>query len=120
MLFRSADPPGGGRDPYLLELAGKLSAGRVPRAVVAEPIPRANEIDALLAAAGFNGARWGFRAMLTQPALRDWMKIPPLTGALFDGLPADERAALIEAAYAQCDPESWRWEIWSGWTAWKR
>lgn len=120
LYLGEADPPGGGRDPYLLELAGKLSAGRAPQAGAAEPVPPADEIDALLAAAGFNGARWGFRNRLTQPALRDWMKIPPLTDALFARLPADERAALVDAAYAQCDPESWRWETWSGWTAWKR
>ena len=29
-------------------------------------------------------------------------------------------AALVEAAYAQCDTASWRWEAWTGWTAWRR
>jgi hypothetical protein len=52
--------------------------------------------------------------------LRDWLKIPPLTDVLLDGLSADERAAVVDAAYTGCDPESWRWETWSGWTAWKR
>ena len=120
LYLGEADPPGGGTDPFLLELTGKLAAGRVSQAEVAERVPPAAEIDALLAEAGFTVARWGWRAKLTQPAWRDWMKIPPLTDALFDGFSADERAALIDAAYADCDPESWRWETWSGWTAWKR
>lgn len=120
LYLGEADPPGEGRDPYLLELAGKLSGGRAPQAVAAERVPPADEIDALLGAAGFDGARWCFRIRFTQPALRDWMKIPPLTDALLDGLSADERAARVDDAYAQCDPESWRWETWSGWTAWKR
>jgi len=120
LYLGEADPPGGGRDPYLLELIGKLAAGRVPQAEAGERVPPAAEVDGLLAEAGFTCAQWGWRSKLTQPALRDWMKIPPLTDALFDGLSADKRAALVDAAYAQCDPESWRWETWSGWTAWKR
>ncbi len=120
LYLGEADPLGGGRDPYLLELPGKLSAGRLPQAVAAEGLPPTEEIDALLAGTGFTGARWSWRSRFTQPALRDWMKIPPITDALFEGLSADERAALVDAAYAECDPESWRWETWSGWTAWKR
>ena len=120
LYLGEADPPGGGRDPYLLELVGRLSVGRVPGADAVERVPPAEEIDVLLAEAGFAAARWGWRARLTQPAWRDWLKIPPITDALLGGLPADERAALVDAAYAQCDPESWRWETWSGWTAWKR
>jgi len=120
LYLGEADPPGGGRDPYLLELAARLAVGRQPHAGAVERMPRAKEIDALLAAAGFASSRWRWRTRLTQPALCDWMKIPPLTDALFGGLPADERAALVDAAYARCDPDSWRWETWSGWTAWKR
>jgi hypothetical protein len=48
------------------------------------------------------------------------MKIPVLTDVLLDGMAADDRAALVDAAYSQCDPASWRWEAWTGWTAWIR
>jgi len=120
LYLGEADPPGGGQDPYLLELAGKLSRGQGPMASAVERLPTAGEVDALLDDAGFDAAHWGFRSKLTQSAWRDWMKVPPLTDALLDGYSADDRAALIDAAYAQCDPESWRWETWSGWTAWKR
>lgn len=113
------DPPGGGRDPYLLELPGRLAAGRTPNAAATEPLPDASGIDGLLAAAGLVPAGWCCRSRLTQPMLRDWLKIPPLTDALLDGFSADERADLVDAAYAACDAGSWRWEMWAGWTAWK-
>jgi hypothetical protein len=84
-----------------------------------EAPPGADEIERLLREAGFAPARWCARSRLTQTALRDWMKIPVLTDALLDGMAADDRAALVEAAYAQCDTASWRWEAWTGWTAWR-
>ncbi len=113
------DEPGGGADPMLLQLHAKLAEGRTSSAVATDPFPSANAIEALLRDAGFTPARWCARSPFTQAALRDWMKIPVLTDALLDGTPADERAALVDAAYAQCDPASWRWEAWTGWTAWK-
>jgi SAM-dependent methyltransferase len=119
LYLGEADPPGGGRDPCLLQLSSRLSVGRAPSAGAGERVPNAGEIDILLAETGFVSVRWSCRGRLTQPALRDWLKIPPLTDVLLDGLSADERAAVVDAAYTGCDPESWRWETWSGWTAWK-
>jgi len=120
LYLGEADPPGSEHDPYLLELAGKLSRGGLPTTIAVERFPSADEIDALLDAAGFDSSRWCFRARVTQTELRDWMKVPPLTDTLLDGVPANDRASLVDAAYAQCDSASWRWETWSGWTAWKR
>ena len=101
LYLGEADPPGSEPDPYLLELVGKLSAGRALKVSPADAVPPAGEIDALLAAAGFDSSHWGFRARLTQAELRDWMKIPVLTDALLNGVPADDRASLVDAAYAQ-------------------
>lgn len=113
------DEPGGGNDPHLFELVAQLADGRIPAAPAMEAPARADEIDTALQAAGFAPTRWCARARLTQDALRDWMKIPVLTDALLEGIAADARAALVDAAYARCDAASWRWEAWSGWTAWK-
>ena len=113
------DEPGGGSDPLLLELAARLANGRTPAATAGEIPPGADAIETLLQEAGFAPARWCARRRLTQAALRDWMKIPVLTDALLDGTTADDRTALVDAAYAECDPASWRWEAWTGWTAWK-
>jgi SAM-dependent methyltransferase len=118
LYLGEADEPGGGSDPRLLELAARLAGGRIPAAAAMEAPPGADQIERLLREAGFLPARWCARSRLTQAALRDWMKIPVLTDALLDGMSADDRAALVDAAYAQCDPASWRWEAWTGWTAW--
>jgi SAM-dependent methyltransferase len=119
LYLGEADDPGGGRDPRLLELVSRLAGGRIPVAAAMEALPGADEIERLLRAAGFLPARWCARGRLTQAAMRDWMKIPVLTDALLDGMAADDRAALVDAAYAHCDPASWRWEAWTGWTAWR-
>jgi SAM-dependent methyltransferase len=113
------DAPGGGRDPYLLELPGLLAAGRVP-AAEAQPLSSARHVEAALAAAGFQPERWYLRQPFTQPALRDWLKIPVLTDALLPELSAAERARRVDQAYHGADPRSWRWEAWYGWTAWLR
>ncbi len=89
----------------------------MPEAPAAERLPDADEIDVLLAAAGLKPRRWSFELRLTQAALRDWLKITPLTDALLPGLDPDERATAVDAAYAQADPGSWRCERWRGWTA---
>lgn len=119
LYLGEADEPGNGRDPYLYELIGHLAAGRTPTAASTAALPGADTIDHLLREAGFMPARWCVRSRLTQGALRDWLKIPVMTDALLDGIEADERAALVDAAYALCDANSWRWETWTGWTAWK-
>ena len=119
LYLGEADEPGGGSDPRLLELVARLAGGRIPSAAAMEGPPGVDEIERLLREAGFLPARWCARSRLTQAALRDWMKIPVLTDALLDGMAADHRAALVDAAYAQCDPASWRWEAWTGWTAWR-
>jgi SAM-dependent methyltransferase len=113
------DAPGGGRDPYLLELPALAAAGRVP---AAEPQPglSAPHVETALAAAGFQAERWHLRQPLTQEALRDWLKIPVLTDALLPELDAARRARRVERAYRSADPYSWRWEAWYGWTAWLR
>ena len=113
------DAPGGGRDPYLLELPGLVAAGRVP-AAEAQPAWSAQQVEAALTAAGFQAERWYFRQRFTQEAFRDWLKIPVLTDALLPELDAAGRARRIERAYRSADPLSWRWEAWYGWTAWLR
>jgi SAM-dependent methyltransferase len=120
LYLGEADEPGGGSDPRLLDLVARLAGGRIPPLAALEAPPGADEVERLLREAGFKPARWCARSRLTQTALRDWMKIPVLTDALLDGMAADDRAALVEAAYAQCDTASWRWEAWTGWTAWRR
>ncbi len=119
LYLGEADEPGGGSDPRLLDLVARLADGRIPPVAAWEAPPGADEIERLLGEAGFAPARWCARSRLTQTALRDWMKIPVLTDALLDGMAADDRAALVDAAYAQCDPASWRWEAWTGWIAWR-
>jgi hypothetical protein len=114
-----ADQPGGGTDPNLVDLAARLADGRLSSATAGEAPPGAEEVERLLRAAGLAPSRWCARQRLTQAALRDWMKIPVLTDALFVGMAADARAVLVDAAYAQCDASSWRWEAWTGWTAWR-
>jgi SAM-dependent methyltransferase len=119
LYLGETDERGGGSDPQLLELVARLADGRIPAATAVEVPPGADETERLLWAAGFVPARWCARRRLTQASLRDWMKIPVLTDALWDGMEADDRAALVDAAYAHCDPASWRWEAWTGWTAWR-
>ncbi len=111
------DASGGGRDPNLLELPGLVAAGCIPAAEVRCPLST-QDVDAALAAAGFQAERWYLRHRFTQGAFRDWLKIPVLTDALLPNLDAAARAQHIEQAYRSADPLSWRWEAWCGWTAW--
>ena len=113
------DPPGGGRDPYLYDFAARVAGTRISSVEPIDPLPAREGIEGSLRRAGFEPQCWCARFRLTLPALRDWMKIPPLTDALLDGLSAEERAAHLDDAYTECDAESWRWETWTGWTAWK-
>jgi len=110
------DAPGGGRDPYLLELLERL-----PRATaevgVFQAVPPAAIVDRLLRARGLTPARWQMRARLSQREYCDWLKIPVLSNQLFPNMDAAERAVRLDEAFAKCDADSWRWESWTGWIA---
>lgn len=113
------DDPGGGRDPYLLELINQLADP--DRVSTAEPLdlPTPAGMARMLTDAGLRPEAWQMKLKLTQAAFRDWMKIPVINQPFFEGLTVAERVRRIDAAYAQVDPESWRWEAWLGWTAWR-
>jgi SAM-dependent methyltransferase len=117
------DPPGGGRDPMLLELpalvervvdAGRDGASAVPSLTIDR-----DEVDSLLTAAGLRVERWSFELRFTQAAYRDWLKIPPVSEGMFAGLSVAERERRLDEAYRRSDRRSWRWERWIGWTAWR-
>jgi SAM-dependent methyltransferase len=111
------DEPGGGEDPLLVALYARLPHGGAAQSFA--PLPDADGVDALLANAGLRSERWSFTRRMTQPELRDWLAIPPLTDRLLGGLDADERLGILDEAYAHVDARSWRWERWHGWTAWR-
>jgi SAM-dependent methyltransferase len=127
------DAPGGGRDPMLTELPSALVAsviaagGATPGpALDREPddappatFPEAADVEEALGAVGFRAVAWDFRIRLVQRAYRAWLRIPTTTDHLLVGKSAEERATLIDAAFASVDPSSWRWERWRGWTAWR-
>ena len=73
-----------------------------------------------LRAAGLTPRAWRFDLELTQQALSDWLKIPPLTDVLLPGLDPTDRAERIDEAYERADTTSWRHERWLGWTAYWR
>jgi SAM-dependent methyltransferase len=107
-------------DAGLLELPALVANGRVPRAEPVTAPPTAAGVDDALAAARLVPQRWSFRVRLTQAALRDWLKIPVLTESLLGDLEPAERARRVDAAFTQVNPTAWRWERWSGWTAFRR
>jgi hypothetical protein len=113
------DQPGGGSDPLLLHLPHQAARGESAAALPCEPLPGPRKIEAALRAAGFRPERWSFRLRLTQSAYRDWLKIPVTTNYLLAGLNPRQRARRLDEAFRQSDPTSWRWEHWTGWTAWK-
>ena len=113
------DEPGGGTDPMLYALPAAIAKGIPVRDAPASHRPDAAAIASMLAAAGFHPEEWRFRLRLTLDAYRDWLKIPPLTDHLFAGKCAAWRSRRIDSAYRALDPDSWRWERWCGWTAWK-
>jgi SAM-dependent methyltransferase len=115
------DAAGAGDDPFLTGILLALGRHRtrpVPGPRV-EP-PSAERIDAALAAAGLVVERWSHRERLTQATLLDWLKIPAVSERLIEATDAAAREALLDRVYAEVDSDSWRWESWSGWTAWKR
>ncbi|HEY5861716.1 MAG TPA: class I SAM-dependent methyltransferase [Casimicrobiaceae bacterium] len=122
------DRPGGGRDPLLQGLPAALarcsasSCDNVQTAggghAYALPCSAA-EVERMLAAIGLRAERWSFELRLTQAALRDWLKIPPVSEGFFAGRSPEERERRLDAAYAEVDHRSWRRERWLGWTAWR-
>jgi SAM-dependent methyltransferase len=111
------DEPGGGEDPLLTKLTSLIPhESETDR----QDCLSATEIEAALETAGFASySRWSFRLKLDQAALRDWYKLPVDNRCSLPHRSVDERAAIIDRAYAETDPASWRWEGWLGWTAWK-
>jgi len=111
------DEPGGGQDPLLLRLPAILAEGRAPASKPSSRLPTADGMEALMLKTGLRPQRWTFRLKLTQQALRDWLKIPVMTEGILGGIDPDERDRRIDRAYRETDPDSWRWERWTGWTA---
>lgn len=111
------DPPGGGLDPWLAALPALLAGEVRPAPRPWTPLPDAAGLERLLRAAGLRPAAWRFRLRFTQRAYRDWLKIPPV-GAWLGGDPR-QRAGRLDAAFREVDPDSWRWEVWRGWSAWR-
>jgi SAM-dependent methyltransferase len=120
------DEPGGGGDPLLLDLPALLPAGSEDGGASEAAPPRASAplerrmIGECLRAAGLRARSWSFRVRLTQDAYAAWLKIPVVSDRMLAGLAADERARRIDATLERVDRSSWKWERWSGWTAWKR
>ncbi len=119
LYLGEGDEAGGGRDPLLLELPSLLARQPEFGEREVQPPPKTDQMEALLEGAGLKPARWDFRIRLTQAAYRDWLKIPVITNNLLPGMDPGERARAIDAAFSRVDEESWRWERWIGWTAWK-
>jgi SAM-dependent methyltransferase len=112
------DDPGGGDDPWLTQIVGRLARERPPIDADAFTVLTEAGIETALRRAGFQPRAWSLRAPLTQAEYRDWLKIPVLTDRLMAELSADERVARLDVAYDCSDAASWRWEAWQGWTAW--
>ena len=121
LYLGQADEAGGGKDPLLLRLPALLNEKRTSLPPLAgAQVRTAPQIEEMLLAAGLAPRRWEARTRFSYPAYRDWLKIPVNTDGLFGGMPADARAALIDEVYDKVDRRSWRWEHWTGFTAWRR
>jgi SAM-dependent methyltransferase len=125
LYLREPDEPGGGSDPFLLSLPAQLwassdrgSIDETPESRVGSELRR-DSIDTWLREAGLRSRSWTFRLRLTQDAYAAWLKIPVLTERMLPGLTPEERARRIDVALASVDRTSWKWERWSGWTAYK-
>lgn len=113
LYLRIPDRPGGGADPLLVGLFAALAKGRsAPEASLA-PLPSEEELAALLAECGLSPQLERLEYRLTQRELRDWLRIPVLTDALLGDLAAEARDALIDAAFAATDAQSYRFEGWT-------
>jgi SAM-dependent methyltransferase len=118
------DEPGGGRDPWLIDLMTSLASQRVPRhdgsstPRTAGWRHRREDIDAALYRSGLRFRQWEFRHRLTQAAYARWLSIPVVTDGLLADVDAGERVRRIERALATVDRRSFKWERWRGWTAW--
>jgi SAM-dependent methyltransferase len=128
LYLSEGDEPGDGGDPYLLSLVESLMTS--PDATM-----HANEIEAYdhvslsqdsitawLRDAGLRPRPWSFRLRISQAEYADWLKIPVLTGQLLGNLSPAARAERLDKAFALLTPmdqDSWKWEHWRGWTAWK-
>jgi SAM-dependent methyltransferase len=112
------DEPGGGQDPWLLQLPARLAEEHALADAAIEPLPDPDEMEALLMEAGLRPKRWAYRLRITQDAYRDWLKIPVLTNGLLPDLDPDQRARRLDQAFQTVDAASWRWERWLGWIAW--
>ena len=119
LYLQEADLPGGGDDPHLIALPARLF--QPPTGVTIsnrEPLT-AQLVEEALRSAGLRATRWSHRIRLTQEAYAEWLKIPVLTEYRRSGLSPEKRARRIDAAMENLDRNSWRWESWRGWTAWK-
>ncbi len=117
-----ADEPGGGEDPLLLSLPSRLGDGPNMGAGAGTALPEplsVEKVEDYLRRSGLRPKPYSFRHRLSQSEYRDWYKIPVLTNILLPELEARERAARVDEVYERCDPNSWRWERWLGWTAWR-
>jgi len=119
------DPPGGGRDPWLVELPTLVDRSGTTATPDWAPTdfsslpPSRDDILRYLVRAGLRPREWEFEVRLSQAAYRDWLKIPPVSEGLLRGLPPVERARRLDEAFGRSDPRSWRRERWLGWTAWR-
>ena len=113
------DEPGGGPDPLLLELPTLLAPPEPPAESSWTSPPVTEEIDRLLSDSGLTPERTSHRIRIMQACLRDWLKIPVMTDRPFAGMNPNERARRIDDAFQRVDADSWKWEGWVIWAAWK-
>jgi ubiquinone/menaquinone biosynthesis C-methylase UbiE len=120
-----ADAPGGGEDPWLVQLIASVE--RSEQLLVRDSSPHAmasvleaSTVTSRLERLGLRVEPWEFRWRFSQAALRDWLAIPVVSEGVFTGLPARERRRRLRDAYERVDRHSWRWERWRGWTAWRK
>jgi SAM-dependent methyltransferase len=119
------DDAGGGADPLLLDLMTLLACESAARRAWTESTPpaawqyRRDDIDAALQRAGLRYRTWEFRHRLTQVAYARWLSIPVVTDWLLAEVDAAERQRRIECTLDAVDRDSFKWERWRGWTAWK-
>jgi hypothetical protein len=125
LYLKEGDDTGGGLDPLLLDLPALLSTNAPTARSAGVSLDHAGStldraaVRASLRSAGLRMRSWTFRVPLTQEAYAAWLKIPPVSDGLFADLNPSERARRIDAALDLVDRRSWKWECWSGWTAWR-